>query len=493
MPRKVILLGCGGVGKCVLYYLPRILRVSYENVYVVDRQLTPREFPPVQKAIKRGAKYIHHTITARNFEKLLTKTIKCEQGDLILDLTTRTDCHALFRISRRLQLHYVNTSIEQADVSDLSSVDPIWMQHAKMREAAERTKHYGSVTSCIEMGMNPGLISIFVKQGILDIARYVIKHKEPRTKADKELVSKLREYLRGRDYRRIGETLQINTVHCSEIDTQKYSAGRERDFLNTWSCLGLVDEAFENAEVSLGTHEKGLPFKDKDVKEIVPGLVTIAKPSSRTMFRSYLPKSFDRATNKVEFTEIKGPAIHHGEVVSLNRFLATDTWVPTMHYVYQMSPQTRKLVNRLSEEELVEISKDTRRWKVLNMYDDELYGTDNVGATFFLAYNPVTGEKKPWAYWCGTMLDTDYTSKVLKDPYFGPTTIQVIAGVLSAAKYALQHPQRGMLFPEDIPEWYILKHAKKYLGHIYSGPIEGCKIRGTRMKDLFVGVARTRT
>lgn len=490
MPRKVILLGCGGVGKCVLYYLPRFLRVTYDNVVIVDRQITPKDFPPVKHAIKKGAKYLHFTITARNFEHLLTHTIKCSPGDIILDLTTRTDCNALFRTSRRLQLHYVNTSIEQADVDDLSSVDPIWMQHAKVREAAERTKHYGNVTSCIEMGMNPGLISIFVKQGILDIARYVIKNKEPRTKRDAEQLKSLRAYVKSRDYRRIGEELQINTIHCSEIDTQTYDAGRQRAFLNTWSCLGLVDEAFEHAEVSMGTHEKGLPFKKKDMSEIVPGLVTIAKPSSRTMFRSYLPKRINPATQEMEFTEIKGPAIHHGEVVSLNRFLATDTWVPTMHYVYQMSPQTKKVLNKLSEKELVEISNNTRKWKVLNMHDDHLNGTDNVGATFFLASNPITGERKPWAYWCGTMLDTNYTTKVLKDPYFGPTTIQVIAGVLSAAKYALKHPEKGMLFPEDIPETFVLKHAKRYLGHIFSGPIEGLRIRGTTMKDLFVGISR---
>jgi homospermidine synthase len=490
MPRKVILLGCGGVGKCALYYLPRFLRVSYDQVVIIDRQITPKSFPTVQHALKKGAKYIHFTITARNFEHLLTHTIKCNTGDIILDLTTRTDCNALFRICRRLQLHYINTSVEQSEVQELSSVDHIWMQHAKIREIAERTKHYGSATTCIEMGMNPGLISIFVKQGILDIARYIIKHKQTHTKQDAFVLKSLRAYVKTRDYRRIGELLQINTIHCSEIDTQTYEVGHQRAFLNTWSCLGLVDEAFENVEVSMGTHEKDVPFQKKDVKEIVPGLVTIAKPSSRTMFRSYLPKNIDRETGKTEFMEIKGPAIHHGEVVSLNRFLATDTWVPTMHYVYQMAPQTKKALHDMSEKQLIDISNDTRKWKVLNMHDDQLNGTDNVGATFFLATNPITGERKPWAYWCGTMLDTHYTSHVLKDKYFGPTTIQVIAGMLSAAKYVLRYPDKGLLFPEDIPESFILKHARRYLGNVFSGPIEGCKIRGTTMKDLFVGVSR---
>lgn len=491
MTRKVIILGCGGVGKCALYYLPKFLRgISYENVYIVDRQQTPKEFPAVERALKKGAKFIHFTLTARNIEKLLTKTIKVEKGDIVLDLTTRTDCNAFFKTSRKLQLHYLNTSIEESDVQALISVDSIYMQHAKIREMAERTKHYGSITSCMEFGMNPGLISTFVKQGILDITRYVIKHKPATTKTDKAFVNELRTLLRARNYRKLGELLKINTIHCSEIDTQRHSNDRSKALLNTWSCLGLVDESFEVAEVSVGTHEKKLPFKDKDIQEVVPGLVTIQKPSSRVMFRSYVPKGTHPLTNEVEYTEIKGPAIHHGEVVSLTHFLASDTWIPTMHYVYQMSPNTRRTIGNLDEKQLIEISKDTRKWKVLNMHDDRLSGADNVGATFFLACNPITGDDKPWAYWCGTMLDTDYTTKVLKDPFFGPTTIQVVAGMLSAAKFAMEHPDRGMLFPEDIPESYILKHASRYLGRVHSGPVTGVKVRGTTMNDLFVGITR---
>jgi homospermidine synthase len=472
MGRKIVLLGCGGVGKCTLYYLPKILRISYNQVYIVDKQLTPKSFPTVEKAIQKGAKYIYFTITAENIKNLLTRTIGCESGDLVIDLTTRTDCNAFLQVTRQLQLHYLCTSIEKANVE---LVDTIWMQHAKIRDIAEKTSHYGNATSCIEMGMNPGMISIFVKQGIIDIARYVLKHT---TKKNKELA----EYVKAKNYSKIGEVLGINTIHCSEIDTQKCNDNRKREFMNTWSCLGLVDEAFEHVEVSVGGHEKALPFKKKDIKEIVPGLVTITKPCSRTFFHSYLP--IKKPDGAIECIKIKGAAIHHGESISLNKFLATDLWTPTIHYVYQMSPQTHKTVKAMTEKQLVNITHDARKWKVLNVHDDDLYGTDNVGATFLLGSNPITGEKKPWAWWCGTMLDTDYTQNVLKDPYFGPTTIQVVAGVLGGAKYIFAHPNKDLLFPEDIPETFILKHVKKYLGIVYSGPLTGCKITSTRMKHL---------
>lgn len=492
MTRKIILLGCGGVGKPALYYIPRILHASYKNVYVIDKSLEPKSFPTVQQAIKKGATFIHHNITSRNFEALLTKKIQCNPGDVILDLTTHTDCYSLFKISRKLQLHYLCTSIEEEHIkcvdnsTNNSSEQSIWMQHAKLFDVAAKTSHYGHASSCVEMGMNPGLISIFIKQGILDIASCVIKRRVPKTNEDLELLKKLQKYVRSKDYRRIGELLQINTIHCSEIDTQVGSTAREKKFVNTWSCVGLLDEANEIAEYSVGTHEKTLPFQTKDINEIVPGLVTIAKPSMRTIFRTYVPKRVNPETHEAEFIEIKGTALHHGEAISLNRFLSTDTWTPTMHYVYKMSPATRKVLNKLKGNEFNQIAQDPSKWKVLNVFDDNINGTDNVGATFFLPYNPLTGERKPWAYWCGSIMDTEYTQNILRDKYFGPTPIQVVAGILTGAKYLMKYPKRDLMFPEDIPESFILKHAKKYLGCIYSAPVTGCKIRGTTMQDLIV-------
>jgi homospermidine synthase len=492
MPRKVILLGCGAVGKCVLYYMPRFLNVKYENVYIVDKLASEQDFPAVQKCIKKGANFIHFTITSKNIEKLFKDIIKTSPGDVVIDLSTRTDCYNIFKATRKHCLHYLNTSTEE--VADPTKMPPkctspvdhtIWLQHMILYDIAHKTQRYEPPTSILEFGMNPGLISIFVKQGILDIAKHVLQNKSSIGPTERKEIEGM---IRRRDYRAIAHKFLIRTVHCSEIDTQVPNEPiPPTRFVNTWSCLGLIDEAFEPAEVSMGSHEKRVPFKKANMHEVVDNLVAIDKPSHSIKFKSYVPKKLQE-DGEVEFTEITGVCIHHSENISLNRYLATDDWAPTIHYVYKFSPHTEKMFKEKTHKELMEMTKDPRHWKVMNMWDDKLEGYDNVGACFLLEENPITGEKKPWAFWTGSILSTDYTKNVLKDPYFGPTVIQVMAGVLSAISYALRHPTKGMIFSEDVSEAYILRRAKKYLGKFYSGPVTGCDIRGVSMKDLFVGI-----
>lgn len=496
MPRKVILLGCGAVGKCVLHYIPRFLHIKYENVYIVDKLTSVTDFPSVEIALKKGAHFIKYTISSRNIDKLFKEIIQTEHGDVVIDLSTRTDCYAIFKSTRKYGLHYLNTSTEEAEDPTalppkcLSPVDnSIWLQHMLLYDIAKKTEHYNPPTSILEFGMNPGLISIFVKQGILDIAKYVLDNKENMLDTER---TEIQTMLRKRDYRAIARKFLIRTVHCSEIDTQQPQVEVNPNvFVNTWSCLGLIDEAFEPAEVSMGTHEKRIPFKKSSMHEIVDNLVAIDKPSHSIKFHSYVPKKLSD-NGDVEFTEIDGVCIHHSENISLNRYLATDDWAPTIHYVYQFSPHTQRLFKEKTHKELMELSKDPRQWKVMNMYDDKLEGYDNVGACFLLESNPVTGEQKPWGFWTGSILNTDYTQNTLKDPYFGPTVIQVMAGVLSAISYAIRYPNKDMIFSEDVSEAYIMKRAKKYLGKFYSGPVTGCDIRGVSMKELFAGIYYTK-
>jgi homospermidine synthase len=491
MPQKIILLGCGAVSKCVLHYLPKFLNVDYKNVYIVDKQLSEQNFPSVQKCIKKGAHYIHYTLTSRNVDKLFKTVINTSPRDVVIDLTTRTDCNAIFKSTRKNQLHYINTSIEEVYHPDQgqskcdSPVDhTIWLQHMKLYDVEKKTKRYNPPTSVMEFGMNPGLISIFVKQGILDIAKHVLANKKGLSTSERREIQK---QIRLRDYVNLGAKFKIRTIHCSELDTQEPNVPIPPErFVNTWSCLGLVDEAMEPAEVCMGNHEKKLPLKKHNFFTVVDNLVAINKPSISLKFYSYVPKKITE-DGQVEFTELVGVCIHHGENITLNRYMATEEWAPTIHYVYQPCPLTTQKLKESSDEKLVEMVADYRNSKVMNVHDEKLEGYDNVGACFLLEENPVTGEKKPWAFWTGSILDTNYTQHVLKDPYFGPTPIQVMAGLLSAISYAIEHPTQGMLFSEDIPESYIIKRAKKYLGKLYSGPVTGCNIRGTSMKDLFVG------
>ena len=499
MAPKIAILGCGAVGKAVLFYLPKFISCSYKDVTILDMCKSESEFPAVQECMAKGATFLHYEVKPSNVKELLDKVLKLKQGDVVIDVTTGTPTMMIFTECRKRGILFLNTDINRSTEGTLEHLagdqpfaDSLYMYHVALDEMDHRTRHYkhATVTAVNESGMNPGLITTFVKLGLRDIAKYVLKHAH--SKGRHAYCSKLRKHLRERDYRGLCETLQVHVIHCSEIDTQRPSPERMKEIrknntlVNTWSIKGMVEEATEPCAISLGSHERNLPVPSKDVTvDIVPHVGVLHKSGMKTYFRSYLPVA-EREDGTLEFGEIKGVVLPHGETFSLQRFLSSDTYVPTMHYVYQMNPITMAQLRKTSDEDLTKWSMHRPQWKVMNMLEDELSGTDNVGATFLLPCNPVTGEQKPWGWWTGSILNDHYTRHVLKDKYFSPTVIPVMAGILSGTAWALKNPDCGMIYPEAMDEDFIFATTKKYLGRWHSGPIEGCTIRGTTVTKLMV-------
>lgn len=496
MDRKIVILGCGAVGKAVLYYLPKFIRCDYKNVTILDVYQSEADFPAVQACIAKGATFLQYEVTTHNICTLMDKILKLSKGDVVIDVTTRTPTLRIFAECRKRGIIFCNTDInkvEEGSIEHLQKSQPfadcLYMYHVALEEMDSKTKHYPTslVTAVNESGMNPGLISVFVKKGLRDIARYVIQHG-----SRARLSATLRTLLRKKDYRGLCEALDVHVIHCSEIDTQKPSQERLKEIqekhilVNTWSVNGMVEEATEPCAISVGTHEKTVPLASSQASvDIVPHVGVIHKPGIHTYFRSYLPVACKEDGNIV-FGEIKGVALPHGETFSLQKYLTTDTYAPTMHYVYKMNPLTMSLIKGKTPEQLTKWTWDHRHWKVMNVYEDGLKGTDNVGATFLLGTNPLTGAKGPWGWWSGSILDDEYTRTVLKDPYFSPTVIPVMAGILSGTAWALRNPTQGMVYPEAMDDRFIFEKVKKYLGRWYSGPITGVRIRGTRFKQLMV-------
>jgi homospermidine synthase len=479
--------------KCCSYYLQKFFKFNYNQVTIIDKNIKTFDFPTVQMIKDKGAKLLHYNIRRDNVNDLLDNILHVQKYDIVIDLSTNTSTYTIFKECRLRGLLYINTSIEDDKPIRINKECPIdngiFLQHVNIQSIAHKTRDNGNITSVIEFGMNPGLISVFVKQGIIDMAKMVLKYQTKHKKVN-PLLSK---YYKKRDHKHLAEILKIRTIHCSEIDTQIPKRMPKEKFINTWSCVGLITEGVEPAEIQIGTHEKTLPFDSKNVTEIIPQLIMTQTAGQDIKVKSIVPLKIN-SKGKVEFTYIQGRCIHHGEGISLNRFLGTFKYSPTMHYVYQLNPITDKMLSDFSKNELVNISKDDSQWKVLNTYEDKIEGYDNVGALFILEENPLTGGNEPYCFWTGSILDTKYTRETLKDIYFGPTVIQVMAGILSSVRWMLENRKSGLLFGEDIDDNYIIKHAKKYLGKYYSGPVTGdFKLQHTTLNELIVEGADTNT
>ena len=487
MKSKFIFLGCGAVSKCCIYYLPQFFKMDYSQVIIIDKDKNSFNFPTVKNTITKGAKTIHYTVTKHNIQTLLDKIIKVNEYDIVIDLTTNTPTYTILKECRIRKLLYINTSIEDDEPLTITKNCPInnsiFLQHINLLAITNKTSNNDdNITSIVEFGMNPGLISVFVKQGIINLTKNVLKYQIRNNSLNKQLL----RFYKNKDHKNLAQILDIKAIHCSEIDTQIPQKKPKQPFINTWSAVGLITEGVEPAEIQIGTHEKILPFKKSNVSQIIPQLITTKTPGKDIHVKSIVPLNINQKGD-VEFTYIEGRCIHHGEGISLNRYIGSFQYSPTMHYVYKLNPITDKLLDNFSEQQLIDISENPQKWKVLNVYEDKLHGYDNIGALFVFDKNPITNVKEPFSFWTGSILHTDYTKNILKDKYFGPTIIQVMAGILSGIHWMIKNKNSGITFGEDLDDNYIIKLSKKFLGKYYSGPVDkNFKLQSTTLDKLIV-------
>jgi homospermidine synthase len=482
--KKIVILGCGAVGKAVIYYLKDFFDYKFDNLYILDKNNDEKKFPAVDNAIVMGAHYINIEVTRNNVEDLLFKKLKLKEKDILIDVSTQTPTYFILNLCRKYQIFYINTSIEDdigKDPNDNTHDNSIFMQHMNILDIVNKSKEYGNITNLIEYGMNPGLISSFSKYAIRDVAKQVLKFQIKKGK--KNINTDLVKAYKTRNYNHMAKILKLRTIHCSEIDTQEPKVMEKNiKFFNTWSVLGLLDEGLDPAEIALGTHEKKIPFRESSINRVIDQLLFVDGPNYQIKFYSYVPLKIEK-DGKIKFTEIEGACIHHGEGISMNRYIGSTEYAPTMHYVYKLSPITTKQLENYTVKELNNIYNGNN-WKVMNVYDNKLEGYDNVGALLLFEENPFNHQKKTFGWWCGSILNTDYTKNELEDNYFGPTVIQVMAGILSGLSYAIENDNLGIIFGEDPDENYIINKIKKYLGLFYSGPVMGVKIRGHTLDAL---------
>lgn len=449
--RKYVFVGVGSIAKPSLHFLDQFIDVNYKNVYLVD-QYDMREKKSLQKVFQRGAHFIQQSLNDNDWEPLFKK-LDLKPFDVVIDLTTDTNGFKVIETLRKMSVMYINSAIEinWHNTSDGLYANSLLFRHHKVLEILANIKDPKNATHLYEFGMNPGLISHFVFQGLLDIAGHVLAVRKD---------DKLAEYVSKKQYNLIAKHLDLNTIHCSELDTQvARNLKDDGTFINTWSVYGLIEEGLEPAQAGWGSHEKTIPANGELIGKTH---IAFSTPAYQKYHLSYVPEE-----------EIVGMAIPHGEAITLNEALKVGDYCPTVHYVYRLCKQTKALMDKMSFEELAQVKK----WRVLNPFEDDLVGEDRVGALLLFPHNPITGEKKPWSYWFGSVFGQG-TSE-----FFGPTNIQVTVGVLTALRYMVENNAKGAMFPEGIPTDYVIKSALPFMGQIISSEMKW-KPPSTQFSDL---------
>jgi homospermidine synthase len=441
---KILFVGYGAVAECTLPILFKHLKVPAKNVTVMDFENRAAKLKPWTA---KGVRFVRDRVTEENMGRLLAKHVGA--GDLLIDLAWNIDALEILQWCRDHGVLYINTSTELWDPyasgpNAHPTTKTLYWRHMNLRRMVAKWPSKGA-TAVIEHGANPGLISHFVKQGLIDIGRRLNADKKARGRAA-ENISGL---IAAQKFNYLAQALGVKVIHCSERDTQITDQPKRVDeFVNTWSIEGFREEGTTTAEMGWGTHEKQLPVLAYQHKDGPRNQNCLARMGINTWVRSWVP----------DYT-IHGMVVRHGEAFTISDKLTVwkgkkAVYRPTMHYAYCCCDEAISSLNELRGYNY-ELNVNQR---IMN--DEITSGADILGA--LIMGHPY----KSW--WIGSDLSIEESRRLV--PHQNATTMQVAISVVAASMWMITHPTEGICVPDDLPHDFVLKVSKPYLGRWISKP-----------------------
>lgn len=439
--QRIVIIGCGSVAQCVLPILFKHIDIKPGNLTIIDSLDNRSKIEPY---LANGVRYLQHLLTPENLSHTLDKYLA--PGDILIDLGYNISTDELVQFCHQKNVLFVNTSVEEWDpYKDAYTKDvrelTLYHRHMRLRKVIGSWDAKGP-TAILDHGANPGLISHFLKAGLIDIGANLLK-----LPMDRERKGLLERALGDRNFAEIAYLAGVKTIHISERDTQITDKPKEvNEFVNTWSVEGLLEEGQAPAEMGWGTHEKYTPVGAFIHKDGPRNQICLAEKGMKVWARSWVPSG-----------EITGMVIRHGEAFSISEALTcyagnNPIYRPTVHYAYCPSDGT---ISSLLELEMRHYNPQPKH-RILN--DEIIGGHDELGCL-------IMGHDLN-AWWTGSILDIEEARKLA--PHQNATTVQVAIGVVSALIYMIRQPGLGVCLPDQLDHEEILKIAKPYLGEFVS-------------------------
>jgi homospermidine synthase len=443
---RILFVGYGSVAQCTLPILLKHVNVPFTNITVLDFEDCGEDLRPWTE---QGVHWVRDKVTPDNLGSLLGQHVAA--GDLLIDLAWNIDCCEILQWCHDQGVMYLNTSIEVWDPYN-GSADKhptertLYWRHMNVRRMTSAWDRLGP-TAVVEHGANPGLISHFTKQALLDIAAKLDDDgRLIATEADE-----IRQLAADQTFNRLAMKLGVKVIHCSERDTQISDVPKQVDeFVNTWSIEGFREEGTTTAEMGWGTHEKELPPLAFEHLDGPKNQICLARMGMNTWVRSWVPHY-----------SIRGMVVRHGEAFTISDRLTVwengrAVYRPTMHYAYCPCDAAIVSLNELC-------GYDYELQPNLRIMSDEITsGADILGALLMgHDYN---------SWWTGSILTIEEARRLV--PHQNATTMQVAISVVAAVTWMISNPERGVLVPDDLPLEHVLEISKPYLGDFVSIPVD---------------------
>jgi len=180
-PGRLIFVGFGSIGQGVLPLILRHVGIKPDQITIVTADEAGEKV-----AAEYGVRFVKHPLTRENFKSVLDPLVG--RGDFLLNLSVDVSSIALIQLCWEKGALYLDTCIEPwpGGYTD-PTISPAKRTNYALRESALalRETMKRAPTAVLTHGANPGLVSHFVKQALLDIATDTgVEHGDPGSRDD---------------------------------------------------------------------------------------------------------------------------------------------------------------------------------------------------------------------------------------------------------------------------------------------------------------------
>ena len=427
----IVMIGFGSIGRGTLPLIERHFSFDRSRLTVIDPHPSHREILE-----RHGAQLIEQAVTSENYRELLTPLLSGKGQSFCVNLSVDVSSRAVMELCREIGALYIDTVAEPwAGFYFDRSQSPGERTNYALRESilAARRKNPGGSTAVSCCGANPGMVSWFVKQALLNLARDLsIAHQIPTSQ---------------QGWASLMRAVGVKGIHIAERDTQRSSRPKPLNtFVNTWSVEGFVSEGMQPAELGWGTHEKVMPENGHAHSTGCRAAIYLLQPGAATRVRSWCP------TPGAQY----GFLVTHNESISIADYFTLREgdrvlFRPTCHYAYHPADDAV-----LSLHELFGRGGELQPQSHILEQDEIVDGIDELGVLLY-------GHAKN-AYWYGSQLSIEETRKLA--PYQNATGLQVTSAVLAGMVWALDNPNAGIVEADELDFRRCLEIQTPYLGPV---------------------------
>src|SRR6266481_2502997 len=396
----IVMIGFGSIGKGTLPLIERHFDYDKSRFVIID----PHEDGELAKT--HGVRFIKQAVTRDNYRELLVPLLTAGGGQgFCVNLSVDTSSVDIMTMCREIGALYVDTVVEPwAGFYFDKNIGAEKRSNYALRETLleARRKSPGGVTAVSTCGANPGMVSWFVKQALIDIAR--------------------------------------------DTNTESKKPKPMNVFVNTWSVEGFVSEGMQPAELGWGTHESWMPDNGGTHPDGCGAAIYLMQPGANTRVRSWCP------TPGAQY----GFLVTHNESISISDYFTVRDgqkliYRPTCHYAYHPANDAVLSLHEI----FGATGKMQPKWHILDENEIE-DGIDELGVLLY-------GHARN-AYWYGSQLSIEETRQIA--PYQNATGMQVSSAVLAGMVWALENPTSGIVEADEIDFRRCLEIQMPYLGPV---------------------------